>query len=935
MKNLKNLMFALLLLTGTSIFAQTIEGVVQDETGPLPGATVVEKGTSNGVTTDFDGKFSLNLKSTKGTIVISFVGYGKKETPFNINVSDVFDAGNLNLIVDENVLDEVVVTGVVDFAKERETPVAVSTIRAIEIQENLGTQELVEVLNLTPSVYATKQGGGFGDSRINIRGFDQRNTAVMINGMPVNDMESGWVYWSNWAGLADVTSAMQVQRGLGSSKLAISSVGGTINVLTKTSTARQGGSASFTFGNDGYNKEAVSYSTGLMENGFSTSVLLSHFSGDGYVDGTKGDGWNYFIGMGYEINDKHSVMFTFTGAPQWHHQRSRETEISTFQKYSDNDDPNVKYNPEWGYLNGKEYSFRKNFYHKPIMSLNWDWSFNDRSSLSSVFYASWGRGGGTGEIGRINGTRQYALPRTADGLNRLDDIVAWNSGKPVPDFANPKYHQPEQRTPFNGAFSNTGNNGHPSSVGGEGKYGSDNGISRRASMNSHDWYGAVINFNHIINDNWNFDVGTDLRTYTGYHFRVMNDDLGADNYIDYDNLNNPNPANGNIVDPSQYEEAKASWNPWQNIKDMEKIDYYNDGKVKWAGLFGQVEYKNDNISAFLQSSISNQSFQRIEHFREVPPNQESEKSSLTGGSVKGGVNWNINENHNVFFNTGYYAKQPLFNAVFINFGNTLNPDLTNEKIFGLEAGYGYRSAKLSANVNVYRTSWADRFISKGVTFTVGDEELRGTANYKGVKEVHSGLEIDMKYRATDNLRFNGMMSVGNWEYSGDVEADVYDNDQEYIGTSTLYLDNVKVGDAAQFTAAIGASYNFLKNFRVGANWRYAGNLYADINPVDFRTEGNESLELPSFNLFDARLSYNWRFGDGMGLEFSTHMNNIFNTIYMSESATNVKKTDKTNPRDPDSPTYEEAGRLYNGIANGNRVYFGWGRTWNASVRFRF
>ncbi len=90
-------------------------------------------------------------------------------------------------------------------------------------------------------MYATKAGGGFGDSRINIRGFDQRNTAVMINGVPVNDMENGAVYWSNWAGLSDVTSAMQVQRGLGSSKLAIASVGGTVNIVTRAADKKQGG----------------------------------------------------------------------------------------------------------------------------------------------------------------------------------------------------------------------------------------------------------------------------------------------------------------------------------------------------------------------------------------------------------------------------------------------------------------------------------------------------------------------------------------------------------------------------------------------------------------------------------------------------------------------------------------------------------------------
>ena len=55
----------------------------------------------------------------------------------------------------------------------------------------------------------------------------------MINGQPVNDMENGWVYWSNWQGLTDVTSGIQIQRGLGASTLAVPSVGGTISIFTK------------------------------------------------------------------------------------------------------------------------------------------------------------------------------------------------------------------------------------------------------------------------------------------------------------------------------------------------------------------------------------------------------------------------------------------------------------------------------------------------------------------------------------------------------------------------------------------------------------------------------------------------------------------------------------------------------------------------------
>lgn len=99
-------------------------------------------------------------------------------------------------------IETVVIAGVADIAKDRKTPVAVSTIKEAQIQERIGNQELPELLNTTPSVYATKSGGGFGDSKINIRGFAQENIAVMVNGVPVNDMESGAVYWSNWAGLS-------------------------------------------------------------------------------------------------------------------------------------------------------------------------------------------------------------------------------------------------------------------------------------------------------------------------------------------------------------------------------------------------------------------------------------------------------------------------------------------------------------------------------------------------------------------------------------------------------------------------------------------------------------------------------------------------------------------------------------------------------------
>ena len=230
------LLFSLMMLSSIMTFAQ-ISGKVVDANGnePLPGATILVKGTSNCVVTNFDGVFTIETANAGDVLIITYLGYEGQEVIAQEGIV-------VSLVVSAETLDEVILTsGVIDVAKVRETPIAVSTITASEIALKVGNLEFPEIMNSTPGVYATKQGGGYGDSRINLRGFDQRNTSILINGQPVNDMESGWVYWSNWQGLTDVASGIQIQRGLGASRLAVPSVGGTVSVFTKAAEKEQGG----------------------------------------------------------------------------------------------------------------------------------------------------------------------------------------------------------------------------------------------------------------------------------------------------------------------------------------------------------------------------------------------------------------------------------------------------------------------------------------------------------------------------------------------------------------------------------------------------------------------------------------------------------------------------------------------------------------------
>jgi hypothetical protein len=418
MRNFKNLLFvALFFLTATVLGQTKITGSVVDDTNqPLPGASIVVKGTTNGTSTDFDGKFSLSTTTNSGKLVVSFIGFQSKEVPFS---SSKVNLGAIQLAEDDS-LDEIVITAT-SFAIDRKTPVAVSTIKASDSERKLGSQEFPEILKSTPGVYATKSGGGFGDGRINLRGFNSENVAVMINGVPVNDMENGQVYWSNWAGLADVTSAMQVQRGLGAAKVAVPSIGGTINILSKTSDVEKGGNIIAATGNDGFQKYGFTLSTGLMNNGLAATVSFAKTSGEGYVDGTQFDGYNYFVNFSKKINDQHTLSFTTFGAPQRHGQRQNRSTVETIR----NAQSGIRFNPDWGFKNGQVTSIEDNFYHKSQSSLNHYWTISDVTSLSTAVYASYGSGGGGGTAG-TNRTLFNERIGGADQPVDFDNIVEIN-----------------------------------------------------------------------------------------------------------------------------------------------------------------------------------------------------------------------------------------------------------------------------------------------------------------------------------------------------------------------------------------------------------------------------------------------------------------------------------------------------------------------------
>tara|TARA_B100002049_G_scaffold81526_1_gene60091 strand:- start:366 stop:2903 length:2538 start_codon:yes stop_codon:yes gene_type:complete len=815
----------MLLLATSVIFAQgTIKGTVTDpDTGtPLPGANVMVAGTSNGTTTDFDGMFTLKIEeeNLQGEVVITYVGFVQQRIPYDMQDGETLDLGMVSLKADENALGEIVITSY-SLAIDRETPVAVSTVKAEQIETKLGSQEFPEILKSTPGVYATRAGGGFGDADLRIRGFQSENVAVLINGVPVNDMENGAVYWSNWAGLADVTRTMQVQRGLGAAKVAVPSVGGTVNVVTKSTDAEEGGNFFATVGNDGYTKYGATYSTGLMDNGFAASVSAARTTGDGWVDGTEFQAVSYFVNLAKKFNENHELSFTAFGAKQRHGQRQNRHLISTYRE-SERD---RKYNSDWGYKNGEVVHIEDNFYHKPQISLNHYWTIDDQSFLSTAVYASFGTGGGGGTRGESKFTNpEYRLgPLGPVDVDRIvDENIANGAG------------------------------------------GSESIL--RASRNDHNWYGVLSTYSNKLNDNFELLAGLDLRDYTGKHFYEVTDLLGGEYFADDSDVNNPNKA----------------------LQVGDKFNYYNDGKVRWAGLFTQLEYSEDDLAAFISLAGSNTSYKRIDYFQylDSDPQQETDWYNFAGFVVKGGANYNLSDHHNVFANLGYFEKAPGFDAVFPNYNNEeINDDAENQKILSFELGYGFRSSRFRANVNAYRTTWRDRTETR--SFQLSEDET-GFANILGVNAVHQGVEVDFVFDATDKLRITGMASIGDYRWEENIEnVEIRAEDQSLVTTVDLFIEDVPVGDAAQTTAALGLAYDLLDKTTFYLDYNYFDRYFADFDPSDGgypNTPGSATRpwEAPSYGVLDASIKHGFKFGNFDATLYG-RMNNVFDTEYISDA----------------------------------------------------
>ena len=878
----------------------TISGSVVDaSTGKaVAGANVVVDDTDLGAAADEDGKFTIEGVQSGSGVTASAIGYDdltlyadQSEVSFELSPTAV-KMSELEVLASR--------------AGEK-TAVAYTNIDKEELSFRLGSQDIPLAMNLVPSVYATNQGGGAGDARINVRGFNQRNVAIMVNGIPVNDMENGWVYWSNWDGMADVTSSIQMQKGLSAQNLATPSIGGSMNIITDAAALEKGGSFKQEVGAWGFLKSTISYNTGLlMDDKLALSGALVRKTGDGYYTGTWTDAYAYFFGATYNLNDQHKFQFYALGAPQRHGQNMYKLNIASldrnFAESLDDYNADVSEIAECGrdcsgtgssvsdeaaallgdqqfemytVYKGKRHednliNERENFFHKPQVALNHYFDINDKMNLISSAYWSGGMGGGSGTYG--------SMEWDYSNVQRVVDYDAT-------------------------IFEND-------------SLGASSGILRN-SNNRQTTVGLLSKLNYDVSPDLKTQVGLDYRYARIYHVKTIRDLLGGDYYMTSDSEFDADNGQGGLGDP---------------------VDYNYTNYVNWLGLFGQVEYSLNALKTFAMAGLTTVKYTHWNHFKDASNYdysyvQAKDASDLdfvyglgdaTGGhandlyieadpittfQVKGGVLYELGnalsflnaipvvgkvyDDADVWFNFGLIDKAPIFDQVIQDWDAKMSTDPKNEKFTAFEFGLNARSndGSLAGKLNVYNTGWNDRIATKYVQNEEGDDDI---IYLTGINQNHFGIETEFAAQVNDMFRLDLGMSYGKWEYTDDATGTYRDSD----GSDASYsysLKGLPTGDMPQTSLNLGLTTSLIEGSSVQLTYRLYDRFYSDWSATSREYSDGDTPDrkfpwmAPSYGIVDLNASYDLPFEfNGLNATVVLNVRNLLDEVYVQDATDNSR-----------------------------------------------
>jgi hypothetical protein len=704
----------------------------------------------------------------------------------------------------------------------------VFTLTSDDLDSELGNQDISGILQSSRDPFTAVAGFNFGQARFRIRGYDSENTMVTINGVRVNDLETGSAVWSNWAGLNDVTRWMQVRVGTGPSRLLFGSIGGTTDMNIAPSGLRKGLRVSYASANRAYrNRIMATYASGMNAKGWAFAFSGSRrWAEEGYIEGTSFDAWSYYAGVEKRINDRHTVSLSGFGAPIL-----QGRQAVAVQEAYDLAGTNF-YNPNWGYQNGKKRNAKMSHDHKPMVMLTHTFKLSEAARLTTSAYYTFGRDGLTGlnwfdakdpradyyrylpSFYRYTDPQLYAQ-RVHDWQSDVNNRqINWDQFY----FANGKNLYSAENA--NGIAGNT-------ITGNRSKYIVEEvrADPRRIGLNSV-WNKDLSPRTHVT-------VGGSVHKQTTHNYRLVNDLLGGDFWLDIDQFANRD-FNDTLI--SQNDADK----PNKVVREGDVYGHNYNMHTSYANLFGQWEQKWNRLEAYAGLDLSHTAFWREGLVRNgrFPANSmgDSEKQRFFSYGVKAGGIYKLTGRHFITANAAYIMRPPAPSVSYLSprVRDAVVPGLAQESTYGADLSYVLKAPKVKGRATLYHT----RIMNQVWNRSYYHDDFRTIVNYAmtGVDQLHQGLELGVEANLSSTWLLTVVHANGRYVYDSRPMATITRNnsDEIFAKDRTVYWKGYRVGGMPQTATSIGLRYNSPKFWFVGANANYFQHIYLDPNP-DRRT----------------------------------------------------------------------------------------------------
>ena len=919
----KLIVVVVLLIQTVFVFGQSITRVsgkvIDSKTQePIQSVIVSIRNTNLLQLTDASGKFSFNSQ-VFGSQLLQVSSEGYKEQILQI---EIVEGGNLDI-------------GAISLEADltQEKMIGLITISENDLSDdNNGSENTASLLQSSKDVFLQAAAYNFSQARFSVRGSDNEYSNVMINGISMNRVGDGRPQYGVWGGLNDATRNQEFTNGSAPSDYAFGGIAGTQEINTRASIYRPGTRISFLTTNSNYSYRVMATTaSGMNKKGWSYVISGGRrWAQEGYFEGTNYNANSFFASVEKNINDKHSLNFTFIYA-----QNKRGKNSPNTQELTDLSD--FKYNSYWGYQEGEKRNSRFKKSEEPFLIVTHYWKVNPKTKINTT--ASY-------QIGQIGNSRidytkvdnpdptyyrklpSYYTNAFYNGVYVGESLANVSAAEQTKQnfLANPQLNWSEM---YRINIENLANGSRLVQY-------EDRTDENIANLNT--------NISAQLSDNVLMTAGINYLDSRTKNFKNLLDLLGGTHYIDISTFG--------LTQDQQQSDLN---NPFRSVGEGDYYGYNYTIDVKRLDAFTQFKFVYKKVDFYLAQQFSRTSNQREGFYKNgyYPTNSlgKSEKINFDNFGFKGGVTYKLSGRNFIDLNAIYMSKAPNTRDVFPNarLNNTITDGITNETIKGGDLSYIVKAPKFKARFTGY---FSETLNSTDINFYYADAvSSAGSGAFvsevvTGLNRKNRGIELGLEYQLTSTIKVTGVAAYGEYLITNNPNVSLTDDASVTVTDyGQTKLAGLRQSGMPQQAYSAGIEYRNPKFWWIGANANYLAVNYLDVSTIrrtdNFYTNvdnGGITIDqtladkylkqekFDSFYLFNLVGGKSWRInGNTLGL-FAT-VNNVLDITYKTggfEQSRNATYRQEFEDHQSNGPSVFAP-----------KYFYGYGRTYMVNVYLTF